>query len=261
MAKILDLRKDINPRVKIIYRTITKRQPWYVEMTKVLITIAVVTTIVWGTSRADNPGNTEVKNFSAIGLVSNLSDKSLSIDHARSSDKTNSDNYKFDISSVQKIETDAYLAMLFSDIKVGDKVIVQGLLDNGVITARRIVDFSFSSSTATTTATTTDETATSTATTTDTTIDTGTDTTIATTTDTLISTSTDNITSITTDDSIATSTGNDSNSNATSSNDTSTTTPDLNNNADISSSTEDVVLPPPPILPDQTDSTSTENNI
>jgi hypothetical protein len=158
MTKFLDLRKKTVPQVKIIYKTVVQQRSWYLELTKVLAAIVVVGTVVWGISRADDAINNKVvkiKPFSAIGLVSATTDSTISIDDAHGSDNASTTSYTFDTSTVTKIETKKYSPITFSDIQVGDRVIVQGTVKGDLVTASRIIDFTSSSSTATTTATTT----------------------------------------------------------------------------------------------------------
>jgi hypothetical protein len=171
MTKFLDLRTKTPPQVKVIYKTITQRRSWYIELTKILLSIIIVGTIVWGVSRADDAVNhiSKVKAFSAIGLVSTTTETTISIDSAHGSDNASTTSYTFDTSTIGKFETNKYKPLLISDIKVGDRVIVQGTSKGDLITAGRLIDFT-TSSTATTTdtlATTTPELSTTTSTTTD----------------------------------------------------------------------------------------------
>ena len=168
MANLLDLRNKVNPQVKIIYKIITQKQPWYVEFAKIAAVIVVVGTVVWGVSRADELFKTPAKNFSAYGLISANVGSSISINEAHGSDSSEVTSYTFDVGTVNKIETNKYAPLEVSDLKIGDKIMVQGMLDNSVIIARRIVSFT-STSTATTTealASTTLEVSTTTSTTT-----------------------------------------------------------------------------------------------
>ncbi|MFA6094553.1 MAG: LamG-like jellyroll fold domain-containing protein [Candidatus Paceibacterota bacterium] len=68
MKNILDLRKKITPRVFVIERVIMKRRPWYIELAKILTVIVIVTSIVYGISRADDEAasSTPVTNTEVI---------------------------------------------------------------------------------------------------------------------------------------------------------------------------------------------------
>ncbi len=249
MAKILDLRKKVEPQVKVIYRTITTRQPWYVELSKVLAVIAIVTTVVWGITKADVP--VSAKSWSAIGLVATTTDTTISIDNARSSENASTTEYSFDISSISKVETNKYEPLILSDLKTGDKVIIQGTIENDTMIARRVIAF-ISSTTATTTTATSTETLATTTVSTDIATSTASTTTEVATSTPDVSTSTDSIattTDTTTDDPTSTTTD-----------PVATTTPEVVTES-TATTTEDVT--PPATTPETTSDTSstTENNI
>ena len=100
------------------------------------------------------------KNFSAIGIVSGVSTTTISIQDAKGSDGKS--EYTFDTDSVTKIETKSYVPLTLSDINTGDRVVVQGVEDNGTISIKRIISFSATSSKEKEVATTTPEVATTT---------------------------------------------------------------------------------------------------
>jgi hypothetical protein len=173
MTKFLDLRQKVEPPVKIVYQTVVNKRPWYIDLTKTLLVIVITITVVWGVSKADIDQTTTtapaVTSFSVLGLISDLTDSSFSVNNINISEYAPAASYTFDTSTLQKIETNEYAPLQFSDLKLGDKIIVQGTSENNILSAIRIIDFtSTPASVATTTpleATSTDETASSTATT------------------------------------------------------------------------------------------------
>jgi hypothetical protein len=126
---------------------------------------------IWGVSLADttdappqaktvseNTSSDQTSNttFSVFGFVSGIADTSFSVENINISEYASEPSYTFDVSTLEKIETNEYIPLQFSDIKVGDKIIVQGILDNNTTIAHRIVSFtSVTTPLATTTATTT----------------------------------------------------------------------------------------------------------
>lgn len=173
IKNLLDLRKKDAPR--IIERIIFKKRSWYSEALRTLAVIVIVSTVIYGVSKADtfvsSTQQSSVKNFSAIGVVSNVSNTTISIDAAKGSDETSNTSYTFDVSSVTKVETKSYIPLTLSDIHVGDRIVIQGVDNEGNITIRRIISFSVNEhdETLDVVATSTDTVATSTATTTETT--------------------------------------------------------------------------------------------
>ncbi len=123
----------------------------------------------WGISSvADVDIKSATDNFSAIGLVSEISDKNLKIIEAKGSDKSGETSFDLNIDNLEKIQTNKNELIDLIDIKKGDRIIVQGLTDGSTIFIKRIISFSTVFELATTTATTTDaSTATTTASTTE----------------------------------------------------------------------------------------------
>lgn len=176
MTKLLDLRdKSIN-KVRVVEHIIFKPRSFRVEMIKMLSIIAIVSVLGWGISNADNLNpflengiETATENFSALGQVSEITQSNITLTDARGSDKSGNTTYILDITHLEKVETSSYTPLIITDIKVGDKVITQGLTNGQAFFIKRIVSFSTSetaSTTLPTVATTTPDTATSTATTT-----------------------------------------------------------------------------------------------
>lgn len=165
LKNLLDLREN---NVQIIEKTVFEKRPWYQELAKTFFIILASSAIIWGISKADTAisspvKQTPLKSFSAIGVVSNITDGTLSLLDGKSSEQI------LDISNVSKIETKDYHPLSISDIKIGDKIIVQGALVSNGIEVRRIISFgpspvnlvATSTTLASTTATSTDATSTS----------------------------------------------------------------------------------------------------
>ena len=134
------------------------------KLFKVSTTVAIVLLLSWGVSSvADDDIKSATNNFSAMGLVSEISEDSLEISEAKGSDKSGKTSYDLNIDNLEKIQTNKNETLNLVDIKEGDKVIVQGLTNGSTFFIKRIISF-----TSVSTATSTDEMfATSTATTTD----------------------------------------------------------------------------------------------
>ncbi len=69
-----------------------------------------------------------LKNFSAIGYVSDIDGVLIKIDKANGSDGVKNTNYSFDF-SIAKIENQYYESLNILNIDIGDKIIAQGGLD------------------------------------------------------------------------------------------------------------------------------------
>ena len=164
LKNLLDLRKKVDPQIQIVEKIIFQKRSWKTEVLRTVAVIITASAVIWGISNADTlltpAPKAESKNFSAIGIVSNIATSTLSLQDAKGSDNANQTTYTFDTSTVTKIETKSYIPLTLSDITVGDKVVVQGVDDEGSIYIKRII--SFSTTTPPTVATTTDQVATST---------------------------------------------------------------------------------------------------
>ncbi len=180
----LNLRPRKNPEIVVVKKEILKPRSVKFQMMRMLFVVPIVTISVWGISNADeiakNLRSDEVlKHFSTAGYVSEVTDDTFSLEHAKGEDPSTEYEYTFDLDDLKKIETNTYDVLSGSDIQVGDKVIVQGVIDNEKIIAKRLISFSERypdvegsrmvaepsldfAPVATTTATTTDEVATST---------------------------------------------------------------------------------------------------
>ena len=182
MTYILDLRKKIEPQVQVVEKIIFQKQPWYVEIAKVLLAILVVSTVVWGISKADDLIQAQVAesvptsdNLTGIyGKVTATSTYALVLDDSNGSKYEGIDIFYADLTNLKTIKTneDNPADLALSDINVGDTIIARGLIEGSKIDVEDIISFSATSSKtllpeATSTATTTEETASSTATTTE----------------------------------------------------------------------------------------------
>ncbi|MEI6480544.1 MAG: hypothetical protein WCO12_03445 [bacterium] len=180
LRNFLDLRKKEQPEIVVVEKVVFKARQWKLEILKIFMVISTVSLTIWGISKADDAifsdssiapitevAVTPENNFSAIGYVTDISDSSMTIDDSQVSDNSADASYVFNTGHINKIENNDYLPLAISDIKLGDKIIVQGTRVNGVDEIHRIISFATA---ATTTATTTDATstvATTTATSTD----------------------------------------------------------------------------------------------
>lgn len=81
------------------------------------------------------------RNFSAIGVISSVSSEAMIIEKASGSDGKRDTSYAFSMNSVLKVETNKYKPVNMSELKAGDKVIVQGSGDPGKVFVTRIVLF------------------------------------------------------------------------------------------------------------------------
>jgi hypothetical protein len=170
MANLLDLSKKVQPQVKVIYHTITAPRPWYVEITKVLAVIAIVTTIVWGISKADElisqPEEAPAQEIVGVyGTVENISTttNTLSLINTQGTEYTGHSSFIVLLNNLQKVETNEYLPLTLSDIQAGDTIIARGTINEQTIDAESLISFTFRPILATTTL----DLATTTATTTD----------------------------------------------------------------------------------------------
>ena len=150
----LDLRKKIEPQVKIVERVIFQKQPWYLEVVKVFSAIIIVSTIVWGISKADDiilpVEKPESSSFSVIGTVTSVATSTITLD-IQGTNEVNTNTFTTD--TLTTIQTSKYAPLTISDIDEGDKVIIQGTDFQGDVKATRLI--SFASVSAPTTATTT----------------------------------------------------------------------------------------------------------
>ncbi len=172
LKNLLDLRKKVEPQIKIVERIIFQKRSLKKDIFLTLSVIFVASAVIWGITKADTSenikssrarmeqANLRSKNFSVVGVVFDVSETTLSIDTQSSNDSSKT-IYTLNTDTVVKIETRNYKPLTLSDIKIGDKVVVQGMENEGNITIKRIISFGIATDidTATSTATTSDETA------------------------------------------------------------------------------------------------------
>ncbi len=105
------------------------------------IVIAVVLMGYGIVSFATEDTKTASINFSVLGIVSNISDDSLDIEEANGSDKSGKSSYSLNIKNLTTLETNENVPINFIDIKVGDKIIAQGLKNGSTFFIKRIISF------------------------------------------------------------------------------------------------------------------------
>jgi len=153
MSKLLDLRDSGIDKVKVIEHIIFKPRSFKIEMIKMLSVIAIVSVLGWGISNADNLNpfvengiETATENFSALGIVSEITQTNIIISEARGSDVSGKNTYNLNITNLEKVETSGHDPLIITDIKIGDKIIAQGLTNGNIFFIKRIVSFSTSAS-------------------------------------------------------------------------------------------------------------------
>jgi hypothetical protein len=144
----LDLRSKIDPQVVVVEKLVTKSRSRLTELARFCLLLAIVSISVWGITKANEELTLSqqpvvVKNFSTIGAITDISNSSISINNVKGTVIT---PYTFNTATLRKIETKAYVPLALSDLKVGDRIILQGLDENGIISIRRIISFSVDAS-------------------------------------------------------------------------------------------------------------------
>ena len=147
MPNILDLRKK---EIQIVEKIVLKKRLWYIETLKMLGVLAITISVTWAFSNASlfteetdetpAPLKQRIPKFSAIGIVSLITDDTISLSDAHGT-KSEDTTFPFDTSSISKIETKSYDPLSLSDILVGDKVITQGTIEDENIIITRIISF------------------------------------------------------------------------------------------------------------------------
>ncbi len=109
---------------------------------KIILTIFVVYVFSWTISSiATDDISSAHNNFSVVGIVSGIDGEVININNAKGSDKTGADSYQLNIKNIEKIETNKYQTLSLSDIKVGDKIIAQGLTNGTTFFIKRLISF------------------------------------------------------------------------------------------------------------------------
>jgi hypothetical protein len=141
MSNFIDLRKKPAPEIVVI----EKKRSFLLETVRLITIIAISSCVIWVVSKADtlqNSQQTVIKNWSVLGVVSELSPSIISIIDAHSSDKTGNTSYELNLSTVKRIENSTYVPLQISDINIGDKIVAQGVVKDNIISIRRIISFS-----------------------------------------------------------------------------------------------------------------------
>lgn len=126
--------------IVIIEKKILIPRSFRYESLRTLFVIFVVLALTWGVSKAmENEIEQATKNFSVIGVVSELSDSSIMITSAQGSNQSNDTVYRLNIEYLEKIETSEYEPRAITDVYIGNTIIAQGLTDNSKFFIKRIV--------------------------------------------------------------------------------------------------------------------------
>lgn len=151
MSKLLDLRNRGIEKVKVVEKVIFKPRSFKYEMARMFIVIFTVAAIGFGISNADDipvikeivAPKEEVKPipFSAVGIISEINEQNLKINPAKSADRAEG-SFTISLSKLKTIETNTFDILTITDLKVGDKIVVQGATLENEIFARKIINFS-----------------------------------------------------------------------------------------------------------------------
>ena len=148
MTHFVDLRKKVQPQVKVIREIIVQKQPWYMELAKIVAVIAIVSTVVWGISKADENVSgvaTNTPDLSGIyGTVGSINGNFISLVDCAGADFTGHTTFNVDISNLQAVQTADYSPLTLADIQVGDPVTAYGIVNYTAATviAQNIYSFS-----------------------------------------------------------------------------------------------------------------------
>lgn len=109
---------------------------------KTLFAAVIIALLGWGvSSSAVDDIKSATINFNVIGVVSDISDKKITVNDAKGSNSSSDNIYDLNLDYLSQIETSTYIPLNFSDIKVGDKIIAQGLTNNSQFFIKRIISF------------------------------------------------------------------------------------------------------------------------
>ncbi len=156
MPNTLDLQKKPQPVIRIVEKVVIKKRVWWVELLQTLAVLAAVVVVTWSISHAEIFTGDTNKNaatvssskiasprWDATGIVSSVSDSSLSISEALSAQSKDT-SFVFEITDA-KIFDRRRESISASEVKVGDKVTVQGVISKGKIRVERVYDFAVGS--------------------------------------------------------------------------------------------------------------------
>jgi hypothetical protein len=109
---------------------------------KTFFAVTIIAILGWGvSSSAIDDIKSATINFNAMGIVSEISDKSMTIKDAKGSNSASDTTYDLNLDYLSKIETSSYTPLNLSDVKVGNRIIVQGLTNNSTFFIKRIISF------------------------------------------------------------------------------------------------------------------------
>jgi hypothetical protein len=109
---------------------------------KTFFAVTIIILLGWGvSSSAVDDIRSATANFNVIGIVSEISDKQMTVKDAKGSNSPSDTTYNLNLDYLSKIETSTYIPLNLSDIKVGDKIIAQGLTSNSTFFIKRIISF------------------------------------------------------------------------------------------------------------------------
>ncbi len=112
------------------------------DLIRIITVISIVIVLGWGISSiAEDDISSAHNNFSVVGIVSNIDNENINLEEAQGSDRTGKNSYVLNIKNVQKVETSKYQSINIGDIKVGDKIIAQGLTNGSTFFIKRIISF------------------------------------------------------------------------------------------------------------------------
>lgn len=112
------------------------------ESVKTFVAVLVILILGWGvSSSAVDDIKSANSNFNVIGVVSKISDKEITVTDAKGTNSSSDTSYNLNVEYLTTIETNAYIPMNFSDIKIGDRIIAQGLTNNSTFFIKRIISF------------------------------------------------------------------------------------------------------------------------
>jgi hypothetical protein len=149
MKNLLNLKKKDPSDIVIVEKIVLKDRSPFFELFRMLTIIAVASGVVWGISNADNllnpPQTADVQpqNFSVVGTISEIATTTSSIilNNAKGTDDSGNTTYIVDTTNLSDIETNHFVTLSFSDIKVGDNIIAQGVERGSAIQIYKIYSY------------------------------------------------------------------------------------------------------------------------
>lgn len=109
---------------------------------KTFFAVTIIVLLGWGvSSSAVDDIKSATINFNVIGIVSDISDTKITVKDAKGSNSSSDTTYDLNLEYLTKIETSKYTPLNLLDIKVGNKIIAQGLTNNSTFFIKRIISF------------------------------------------------------------------------------------------------------------------------